>query len=56
MKFSGKGTFPNAGGICLGNANDTIDHGGTDTRTNASAASNRVGGSDIGIGTVIQVE
>src|SRR5450432_662154 len=54
--FGGKGTAAYAGGIGLGNSEDVFEASGRDADSGGSAAGNRAGRSDVGIGAVVDVQ
>ena len=56
LQFGGERTFANASGVGLGHADHPVDQGGADTSTDAGATGNGVGGGDVGVGAVVQVE
>src|SRR5699024_3123001 len=51
-----EGTLADAGGVALEDAHDIGDGRGANTRTDAAAAGNRMGRSNIGIGTHVEVK
>ena len=56
LQFGGEWAFPHAGGVGLCHPNHPVDQGGSYPRTDAGPPGDGIGGGDIGIGAVVEIQ
>ena len=56
LQLGGEGALAHPGGVGLGHADHPVDQGGADAGADAGPAGDRVGGGDVGVGAVVEVE